>query len=65
MKLLTKSSIGFISAFIILYLFGSFYEVSFNIAEWQDVTRLFIVMFGFLFGIVAAILAVNSEFEQE
>lgn len=40
----------FALTFLICYLGGAFYSVSFNIAEWADGTRFFVVMMGMAMG---------------
>lgn len=45
---LTKAKIiGFIVMLFIFYLFGSFISTSFNIVEWDILTRINMVLFGF------------------
>ena len=44
--------IVFISILIIAYLAGCFIELSFNIADWTEVARVSVVIFGFAIAVM-------------
>lgn len=46
MKNIIKASIAGIATFIVIYLIGSFVQVSFDIKQWTELARIIVGLYG-------------------
>ena len=61
MNKLNKHVLPFLALFLVSYLLGAFYSVSFDISKWQQMTRLTVVIFGGLISFLASPLLSEDD----